>query len=134
MRLILSFFQFLKMVEMKRDEKIFLIIGIIVLVAVVLWTLIVYNTPSANYDNFAKCLAEKGAVIYGTEWCSHCKEQKSLFGSSFQYVNYVDCDKYKQKCEDVGLEGYPTWIINNESYPGTQSLQTMSSLTSCPLS
>jgi len=122
------------MVEMKKDEKIFLIVSLIILIAIVLWLLIEYNTAKANYDNFAKCLAERGAVMYGTEWCPHCKEQKSLFGSSFQYVNYIDCDKYKQKCEDAGIEGYPTWIINNESYPGAQSLQTMSSLTSCPLS
>jgi glutaredoxin len=122
------------MVEMKRDEKIFLIIGIIILIVIVLWLLIGYNTAKANYDNFAKCLAEKGVIMYGTEWCPHCKEQKSLFDSSFQYVNYIDCDENKQKCKDAGIEGYPTWIINNESYPGTQSLQTLSSLTGCPLS
>ena len=44
-----------------------------------------------RYDNFARCLAEKKAVMYGLYWCEHCAEQKELFGASFQYVPYVEC-------------------------------------------
>ena len=88
---------------------------------------------SGKYDGFAQCLTEKDAVMYGTEWCSHCQNQKKAFGSSFQYVYYVDCDRNKQECLDAGVRGYPTWIINGSKYSGEQPLYRLSSLTGCEL-
>ncbi|MFH1439210.1 MAG: thioredoxin domain-containing protein [Candidatus Woesearchaeota archaeon] len=88
------------------------------------------TSSSGKYDAFAKSLTEKGAVMYGTEWCSHCKAQKALFGSSFQYINFVDCDKEQSKCIAAGVEGYPTWSINGKLYPGTQSLADLSTYAS----
>ena len=87
-----------------------------------------------KYDTFAQCLTEKGATMYGTEWCPHCKNQKASFGNSFQYVDYVDCDRNKAKCLAAGVRGYPTWIIDGEKYPGEQQLYKLSSLTECDLS
>jgi len=80
----------------------------------------------SKYDTFAKCLTEKGATIYGTEWCPHCKNQKKLFGDSFQYIDYVDCDRDKDECLRNGIRGYPTWIINEESYSGRKELRKIS--------
>ncbi len=85
------------------------------------------------YDDFAQCLTEKGAVMYGTEWCSHCKIQKAWFGKSFEYVNYVDCDYNGEECLKNGVQGYPTWKINNKLYSGKQPLEKLSSLTGCEL-
>lgn len=90
------------------------------------------NKPG-KYDSFAQCLYENGAVMYGTEWCSHCQNQKKAFGKSFQYVNYVDCDKYSSECLANGVNGYPTWIIGGEEYTGEQPLQRLASLTDCKL-
>jgi hypothetical protein len=87
------------------------------------------STKLGTYDTFAKYLTEKGAIMYGTEWCSHCKNQKALFGESFQYVNYIDCDKYSASCSDAGITGYPTWIINKTKYSGEQSLEKLAKLT-----
>ena len=86
-----------------------------------------------EYDTFAQCLTEKGATMYGTEWCGHCKDQKADFGSSFQYVNFVDCDKQKSLCVTEGVKGYPTWIINGELYSGRQNMFKLSQLTDCPI-
>jgi glutaredoxin len=69
--------------------------------------------------------------MYGTEWCSHCKNQKAAFGSSFEYVYYVDCDKDKDECIKAGVKGYPTWQINGENYPGEQSFERLAFLTGC---
>lgn len=91
------------------------------------------NTGPGKYDSFAKCLSEKGAKMYGTDWCSHCKAQKKLFGNSFQYVNYVDCDWNKDECLKAGIQGYPTWIIDNKMYTSEQSLERLASLTGCGL-
>lgn len=83
---------------------------------------------SSQYDEFAKYLTEQGIKMYGTEWCSHCKNQKKLFGSSFQYIDYIDCDKDRQKCLSAGVQGYPTWKINENNYPGEQSLERLAQL------
>lgn len=90
------------------------------------------NSPG-KYDSFAQCLTEKGAVMYGTEWCPHCKNQKKAFSGSFQYISYVDCDKEKDECLRNGIRGYPTWIINREKYPGEQKLDHLAYLTECEL-
>src|SRR3989338_746412 len=92
------------------------------------------STGPGKYDSFANCLTEKGATMYGTEWCSHCKNQKADFGKSFKLVNYVDCDRNSQACLSAGVRGYPTWAINGSNYPGEQQLYRLASLTGCELS
>ena len=82
-------------------------------------------------DMLAQCLTSNQIKMYGTEWCPHCKDQKELFGSSFKYVDYIDCDKQRETCLIAGIQGYPTWIINNQKYPGTQSLEKLKQLSNC---
>ena len=91
------------------------------------------NDEPGDYDNFSQCLTEKGVKMYGTEWCSHCKNQKKTFGNSFQYIDYIDCDENKNECLKAGVQGYPTWVIGGNSYPGEQSLFRLSQLSDCPL-
>jgi len=69
---------------------------------------------TADKDAFAKCLTEKGWAMYGAAWCSHCQAQKALFGTSFQYIKYVECPDNVQLCTDKGVNGYPTWIVENK--------------------
>src|SRR3989344_927818 len=82
----------------------------------------------SQYDEFSKYMTEQGVVMYGTEWCPHCKNQKKLFGSSFQYIDYIDCDKNRQECLSAGVQGYPTWKIDGQNYPGEQSLERLAKL------
>ena len=87
-----------------------------------------------QYDSFAQCLSQKGAIMYGTEWCPHCKAEKANFGSSFQYVNYVDCDASRGACDGAGITGYPTWTFSDGSRAsGTQGLYKLSEKTGCTL-
>lgn len=72
-----------------------------------------------NYDNFAKCLTEKGVKMYGAYWCSHCQNQKKAFGDSFKYVTYIECaDPNSQGqlevCTKAGITGYPTWEFSEK--------------------
>lgn len=91
--------------------------------------------PSApsNLDSFAKCLAEKGLTMYGAEWCPHCQNQKKLFGSSFDFVPYVECPNTPKLCLDKGVNGYPTWIMGDNTLVGEQTLAKLSELSSCQL-
>jgi glutaredoxin len=86
-----------------------------------------------NYDSFAKCLAEKGVVMYGTKTCPHCASQKGLFGDSFQFVDYVECTEQEQLCQQKGVNAVPTWEIDGTFYTGERSLESLAELSGCPL-
>jgi glutaredoxin len=86
-----------------------------------------------NLDEFAQCLTDNGAVMYGTYWCTYCKAQKADFGESFEFIDYVECTEEKEECIEKEIDGFPTWIIDGENYQGKQPLQKLSELTGCEL-
>lgn len=112
------------------------IIAIVVL-AVVILGIVLLSSPnskvSGEHDAFAQCITEAGLKMYGTDWCPHCKDQKKMFGKSFDHVEYINCDKERETCLLEGVQGYPTWKFEGQSYPGTQQLETLSQLTGCEL-
>ena len=79
----------------------------------------------------AKHLTAIGAIKYGAWWCPHCHAQQTLFGKqAFEHVTYVECDEggvdpQPQACRAAGVQSYPTWEINGETYSGVQSLQSL---------
>lgn len=92
-----------------------------------------------KYDVFATCLKNKGAVFYGASWCSHCNNQKTLFGASKNLLPYVECSTpdsrgQTQICEDKGITGYPTWeFADGSRLTGELSFEKLSQKTSCKL-
>jgi hypothetical protein len=104
-----------------------------------------YDQVSTVFDSFAKCLNEKNWTMYGTKYCPFCKEEKILFGSSFQYVNYVECTEQTEKCKTDGIITVPTWILTGFSSTspdkkmelkrlnGLQELDALSKESGCPL-
>jgi uncharacterized membrane protein len=102
-------------------------------------------TPTKNYDSFAQCLTERGWAEYGTFWCPNCGRQKLLFGDSFQYLEYVECDPrgddpQTDRCLIRNIEKTPTWIRESENNAteferqiGVQSLEKLSELSGCAL-
>lgn len=84
-------------------------------------------------EDFAKCLNQSGVKMYGAYWCSHCQNQKSMFGDNFKYVNYVECTSQVDLCSAKGIGGYPTWEINGSFYPGEQDLAKISELSGCEI-
>ena len=110
-----------------------LVFAAVVIIALGFYGIYAWQTSPGGYDEFAKCITEAGATKYGTNWCTYCKQQKDLFGKSFKYVNYINCDYNKDECISNGVSGYPTWKINEENYPGVQSLERLSQLTGCEL-
>lgn len=92
------------------------------------------ENDTGSLDAFAKCLSEKGVVMYGAEWCPHCQNEKNTFGTSFQYVTYVECPQHPQKCIERSIQGYPTWIFyDGKRLEGEQGLQTLSQESGCKL-
>jgi len=92
----------------------------------------------SKLDGFAQCLKTSGAEFYGAFWCPHCQAQKALFGSSKQYLPYVECsnpDNSQTKvCTDKKIESYPTWIFKDGSQiTGEVPLADLASKTQCTL-
>jgi len=93
-----------------------------------------------QYDQFAQCLSESGAVFYGAFWCPRCAEQKVLFGNSTKYLNYVECStpdgqNQTQECIDAGIKSYPTWeFTDGERLSGVVPLQQLGDRTGCEIS
>tara|TARA_Y100000310_G_C20514640_1_gene730572 strand:- start:218 stop:571 length:354 start_codon:yes stop_codon:yes gene_type:complete len=112
-------------------KKTSIIFGIICALVVSGCSITGGTVVSSNPDSLAKCLTSKGVTMYGTDWCSHCKNQKAAFGSSFGSVNYVDCDLSPSKCNAAGIQGYPTWKVMGKNYAGEQKLSRLASLTGC---
>jgi hypothetical protein len=119
------------------NKKLILISILTVTVLLVGGMWVATRTPKEadlGLDDFAKCLADKNLVMYGAYWCSHCQAQKKLFGSSVQYIKYIECTQETKLCTEKEITGYPTWIATDGTrYEGEQSLQKLSEITSCPL-
>ncbi len=85
-------------------------------------------------DAFAKCLTAKKVTMYGADWCTHCQNEKKAFGSSFQYVPYVECPKDPKSCLEKDVKGYPTWIFpDGKKLEGEQGLLKLSIESGCAL-
>ncbi len=120
---------------------------ILILVLGVVYAVATQSGPGSNsnsnvagkYDTFATCLKDKGAVFYGAFWCSHCKDQNKLFGSSVKLLAYVECSPpnasgQTQICKDKKIESYPTWeFADSTRMSGKVSLEKLAEKTSCVL-
>lgn len=123
------------------DKKsLWLTLGMIGLIIVPLVIYAVSNQSKAKqgqYDQLARCLTEKGAKMYGAFWCPHCVSQKKDFGSSWQYINYIECSLPDGKtqtgeCREAGIDGYPTWEFADGSRIGGQiSPEDLAQKTDC---
>ena len=122
-------------------KQIFIIVGFFLVVFVIIFVLAgkgTSNNSGKNYDVFAQCLTDKGAVMYGAAWCAHCKEQKATLGDSFKYIKYVECPDNAKLCTDKGIEGYPTWLFGTstkkiEGFDKNTTMQVLSDATGCIL-
>ena len=113
----------------KKARKKKMIMGIIALSLLIVAAIIAYGLISpGKYDDFAKCLTEKGAVMYGAiAWCQYTQAQAGMFGKSFKYINYQDESKL------TGIKTRPTWVINGKWLEKVQSFEALSEVTGCQL-
>ncbi|RMD67923.1 hypothetical protein D6817_00180 [Candidatus Pacearchaeota archaeon] len=113
----------------------------IVVLAVLVYLLLPKNKgySQSDLDEFAKCLTEKGAVMYGAFWCPHCARTKKRFGSSFKYIKYVECDprgenEKSELCLSKGIDKYDTWeFADGSRLVSEPTFEQLSEKTGCPL-
>lgn len=85
------------------------------------------------YDQLAQCLTSKNVKMYGADTCPHCRNQKEAFQGSFEFINYVECNRQPDECQKAEIRAYPTWEINGEKLEGEQSLSKLAELSGCSL-
>ena len=110
-------------------KKYYVAISLIGLIIVVIIAYSVYSASRPGpYDDFAKCLTKKGAVMYGAmDWCHFTQGQKAMFGKSFKYINY------HEYTELPGIKKTPTWVIDSKWYENAQAFDKLAALTGCKL-
>ena len=100
-----------------------------------------WHHANHKYDGFAQCLAARHATMYGLYYCSHCADQKAMFGASFHYVPYVECaiegpssPELAPACKQAGVKLFPSWQFGtNPPKEGVLSLEALSDKTGCSL-
>lgn len=98
-----------------------------------------YVLAPGKYDAVAKCVTQKGYKMYGAYWCTHCMQQKELFGKSLKYINYVECtegsdkSKMSQPCKEKKIEKFPTWIgPDGEKHEVVYRPEELADMVGCP--
>jgi hypothetical protein len=120
-----------------RIRRMILITGLIV-AALALTIYLVKRKRVSRLDAFAQCLAARQVKMYGLYWCTHCEEQKEMFGSAFQYVPYIECGTKgvraeQPSCIQAGVKNFPTWQFATERHEGVLRLESLSEKSGCSL-
>ena len=84
--------------------------------------------------SLAQCLSSVGAVMYGSDTCPHCLEQKNLFGTAFAEIKYVNCDFNAEACRKENVQYFPMWVIKGKTYLGVQNFNQLSQFSGCAAS
>ncbi|MDP3916834.1 MAG: hypothetical protein Q8Q42_00935 [Nanoarchaeota archaeon] len=107
--------------------------------------------PQETIDKLAQCLTDNDVIMYGAFWCPHCTNTKKKFGSSFGYVNYVECDPrckpdengkimracggyegQPELCLEREIEAYDTWTFpDGTRLVGEPSLESLDQKSGC---
>ncbi|MFH0860715.1 MAG: hypothetical protein V1921_05895 [Candidatus Altiarchaeota archaeon] len=93
-------------------------------------------------EKVALCLSMKGVTLYmrNDDVCLQCKSIREYFGNSLSLINVIDCDESdnEDSCDDMldtakeqeKRQGYPTWNILGELYPGA-GVERIKAVTNC---
>ncbi|XP_057759920.1 thiol-disulfide oxidoreductase LTO1 isoform X2 [Arachis stenosperma] len=93
------------------------------------------KNPSSPFSlSLAKHLHSIGAKMYGAFWCSHCLEQKEMFGrEAVKELDIVECypegfrpgTVMNKACVDAKVDGFPMWVINGQVVSGEVELSEL---------
>lgn len=90
--------------------------------------------PVTPMDQFAQCLTENGAIMYGTDTCPACRNQKTMFGDAFAYLEYVNCSFDQASCQTANVSSIPQWFVGDERLQvGVTPLTVLAEKTGCEL-
>jgi len=111
----------------KRGKRLSMMwILLIILIAGTAFGAYLHYKPG-RYDSFAKCLTEKGVIMYGADWCQYTAAQRGMFGKSFKYITYKNYDAR----DDIKIT--PTWEVDGQLYERVLAFDRLAGLSVCTL-
>jgi len=100
-----------------------------------------YASRQDKLESFAKCLSEKGYLMYSSFTCSRCRAQRKNFGEAFEYIKEIECNPTAtntqvELCLEKKIRKTPTWIqeVNGQELKrleGYQLLEILASSSGC---
>jgi len=121
-----------------------LIGGSVLVIGLIIGITVFFMLQPGSYDEFAKCVADSGVVVYESFDCPPCMLQKGFFGNSHKVLNSVECGPVgawtNEDCSEKEIPGTPTWLDKDDNrldvgpVVDESSLARLSELTGCPLS
>ena len=93
------------------------------------------TSSSPEKVEFAKFLNINNVTMYSAYWCPHCHDQKQLFGKkAVKELSIVECaqdgkDNQYKLCQEKGIDGFPSWEINEKIYSGVKDLNDLAIMT-----
>jgi glutaredoxin len=116
------------MAKKKNMVSSLIVIGVIILALAIIF---LRTSPSPVVSaELAQCIGNH-SVMYSQTGCHYCKQQKDMFGDNVKYLNVIECDLNSTICNQLGIQGTPTWIINGKQYVGVQTIDQLKNLTGC---
>lgn len=110
---------------------------LIIIIGLLVWGVYAMIQSQGQHDEFAQCLTEGGVRMYGAYWCPACHEQQRVFGSSWDYVEYIECSLpnrggQNELCNSEGIQTYPTWEFEDGSrVEGIMNINQLNERTGC---
>ena len=112
-------------------KKNILIVTILFVIIIAIILLINYVKANGNSDEKTmQCIAENSKLIVSPT-CSACAYQKKILGDYYDHFEIISVSEHPEIWKQYKLRGVPTWIINQETYAGVQSIEKLKELTGC---
>lgn len=96
-----------------------------------------------QWEEFAKCITEKGWAMYSSFTCSACRAQQELFGQASVYLKIIECNPHApntqvEQCLKKNIRNTPTWVMTQKGKEvkrskGYKGMEDLASMTECPL-
>lgn len=115
---------------MKKDMGIYLVLGIIVILIIIGIKFIPDLFQPEITEQDMQCIADNSILIV-SKTCGYCAKQKEMLGEHLNKFNLLYTDEDPTLFDTYNLRGVPTWVINERSISGVQSLKTLKELTGC---
>ncbi|MCP4320138.1 MAG: hypothetical protein GY789_30210 [Hyphomicrobiales bacterium] len=107
---------------------------------ILLMLLLTVQNSWAN-EQLARCMAEKGWIMYGSFTCSACRAQRKAFGEAFSHITEIECNPHiagnqVERCLDRKIRRTPTWLLEKDGVEigrieNYQLLEDLVALTGC---
>ncbi len=105
---------------------------ILIVIAVILIIVIILYFKGNNQvtEEIIQCISDN-SFVFVSKTCSHCAEQKRILGNYTGLFDLRDVEDHPEAFSQYNITGVPTWIIDNQKYPGVKTFQELKELTGC---